>query len=93
MKHVLGSIVAVSRALNPTIFQKTISINDFYCGEPGYDYPMGQIQTTGKVSAEALSLNPTPYLPLTPEQVAEHSTDWWLIPFGYERARLNASRI
>lgn len=97
MKHVLGSIVAVSRELNPTIFQKTISINDFYWGEPGYDYPMGQIQTTGKVNAEALSLNPAPYLPLTPEQVAEHSTDWWLttedVPDPNNRVTVDGDKI
>lgn len=97
MKHVLGSILAVSRELNPTVFQKTISINDFYWGEPGYDYPMGQIQTTGKVNADALSLNPAPYAPLTPTQVAEHSTDWWLttedIPDPNNRIMVNGDKI
>jgi choline dehydrogenase-like flavoprotein len=78
MKHVLGSIIGVSKKPNPTAFQKTMSINDFYWGEDGYDYPMGQIQTLGKVSKEALEGNPEAYAPLTPEQVATHSIDWWL---------------
>ncbi len=78
MKHVLGSVIGVTSKLNPTLFQKTLSINDFYWGEEGYDYPMGQIQTLGKVSPEALEGNAAAYAPLTVEHVATHSVDWWL---------------
>lgn len=78
MKHVLGSIIGVTKKPNPTLFQKTLSINDFYWGEDGYDYPMGQIQTLGKVSKEGLEGNAAAYAPLTPEQVATYSVDWWL---------------
>jgi choline dehydrogenase-like flavoprotein len=78
MKHVLGSIIGVTKKPNPTLFQKTLSINDFYWGEEGYDYPMGQIQTLGKVSKAALEGNAEAYAPLTPEQVASYSVDWWL---------------
>jgi choline dehydrogenase-like flavoprotein len=78
MKHVLGSIIGVSKKPNPTAFQKTLSINDFYWGEAGYPYPLGQIQTLGKVNKEALEGNAAAYAPLTPEQVASHSIDWWL---------------
>lgn len=78
MKHVLGSVIGVSKIPNPTVFQKTLSINDFYWGEEGYEFPMGQIQTLGKVSPEALEGSAAAYAPLTPEQVAAHSVDWWL---------------
>lgn len=78
MKHVLGSIIGVTKKPNPTLFQKTLSVNDFYWGEDGYDYPMGQIQTLGKVSKEGLEGNAAAYAPLTPEQVATYSVDWWL---------------
>ncbi len=78
MKHVLGSIIGVSQKPNPTKFQKTLSINDFYWGAEGYDYPLGQIQTLGKISSAALEENAAAYAPLTPEQVATHSIDWWL---------------
>ena len=33
---------------NPTQFQKTIGVNDFYFGAGGYAYPMGPIQILGK---------------------------------------------
>ena len=33
---------------NPTLFQKTLTINDFYFGAPDYEFPMGNIQMIGK---------------------------------------------
>jgi choline dehydrogenase-like flavoprotein len=97
MKHVLGSIIGVTKQPNPTLFQKTLSINDFYWGEPGYDYPLGQIQTLGKVSKEALEDNAAAYAPLTPEQVAGYSVDWWLttedLPDPNNRIMVDGDRI
>ncbi len=97
MKHVLGSIIGVTKKPNPTAFQKTLSINDFYWGEEGYDYPMGQIQTLGKVSKEALEGNAEAYAPLTPEQVASYSIDWWLtvedLPHSNNQIRVEGDRI
>ena len=97
MKHVLGSIIGVSKKPNPTIFQKTLSINDFYWGEDGYDYPMGQIQTLGKISAAALAGNAAAYAPLTTEEVASHSIDWWLtvedLPDRHNRIRVDGDKI
>jgi choline dehydrogenase-like flavoprotein len=97
MKHVLGSIIGVSKKPNPTAFQKTLSINDFYWGEAGYPYPLGQIQTLGKVNKEALEGNATAYTPLTPEQVASHSIDWWLtvedLPDPNNRVRVEGDNI
>src|SRR5215510_8393139 len=55
MKHVLGSLVGVSTLkANPSKFQKTMAINDFYWGEPGYEFPMGNIQLMGKTVLEGL---------------------------------------
>jgi choline dehydrogenase-like flavoprotein len=99
MKHVLGSIIGVSKKPNPTTFQKTLSINDFYWGEGNveYPYPLGQIQTLGKVNKEALSGNAEAYAPLTPEQVASHSIDWWLtvedLPDPNNRVRVKGDKI
>jgi choline dehydrogenase-like flavoprotein len=79
MKHVLGSLVGVSTIkANPSKFQKTMAINDFYWGEPGYDFPMGNIQLMGKTVLEGLIGHEAQYAPLTIQQVAESSIDWWL---------------
>ena len=79
MKHVLGSIIGVSSfKTNPTKFQKSLSIFDYYWGEPGYEYPMGQIQTLGKVSKAELEGSEAMYAPLDIDFVSRHSVDWWL---------------
>ncbi|WP_116108331.1 GMC oxidoreductase [Lewinella sp. IMCC34191] len=33
---------------NPTVFQKTLGVHDFYHGSPEHPYPLGTIQLTGK---------------------------------------------
>lgn len=79
MKHVLGSLVGVSTLkANPSRFQKTMAINDFYWGEPGYEFPMGNIQLMGKTVIEGLRGYEGTYAPLTIEEVAKNSIDWWL---------------
>lgn len=79
MKHVLGSVIGVSAfKTNPTRFQKSLSLFDYYWGEPGFDFPMGQIQTLGKVSHAELAGSEAAYAPLDVEYVARHSVDWWL---------------
>jgi choline dehydrogenase-like flavoprotein len=79
MKHVLGSVIGVSSfKTNPTKFQKSLSIFDYYWGEPGFEFPMGQIQTLGKVSQAELEGSEAMYAPLDLEFVSKHSVDWWL---------------
>jgi len=79
MKHVLGSLIGVSTLQpNPSKFQKTMAINDFYWGEPGYEFPMGNIQLMGKTVIEGLRGYEDKYAPLTIEEVAKNSIDWWL---------------
>ncbi len=97
MKHVLGSVIGVTKEPNLTKFQKTLSVNDFYWGEDGYEYPMGQIQTLGKVNKEMIEGNAAAYAPLTPEEVASHSVDWWLtvedLPTLDNRISVDGDRI
>jgi choline dehydrogenase-like flavoprotein len=79
MKHILGSIIGVSSfKANPTKFQKTLSLFDYYWGEPGFDFPMGQVQMLGKVDKESLEGSESIYAPLDIDYVAKHSLDWWL---------------
>ena len=40
MFHNSQAAVAISREPNPTIFQKTLALNDFYFGTDGFEYPM-----------------------------------------------------
>ena len=54
MTHNLTTMMAVSTRPNPTKFQKTVAFNDFYDGEPGYPFPMGNVQALGKLQSGML---------------------------------------
>ena len=41
MGHVNSVLMAVSKCPNPVIFQKTLSVNDFYFGSDDWKYPDG----------------------------------------------------
>ena len=65
---------------NPTVFQKTTAINDFYLrGAEGWRYPLGNLQLLGKLQAGMLTANQ----PLAPRSVlrgiANRSVDWWVM--------------
>ncbi|MEM8805246.1 MAG: GMC family oxidoreductase [Cyanobacteria bacterium P01_G01_bin.38] len=79
MKHQNGAIVGMSRKLNPSVFQKTLAVNDFYWGEPGFDHPMGHVQLLGKVNKDMIALDAPKVAPgMALEEVAKRSVDWWL---------------
>jgi choline dehydrogenase-like flavoprotein len=65
--------------VNPTIFQKTLAVNDFYFSGPNFAYPMGNIQMLGKLQAGMLSVAqpgvPKPML----TAMANRSVDWWVM--------------
>jgi choline dehydrogenase-like flavoprotein len=82
MFHNSQAVLAVSREENPTIFQKTLGLNDFYFGGNGFDYPLGNIQMVGKSQAEMYRGEKPGETKLAPEwtleRVANHAIDFWL---------------
>ncbi len=82
MYHNSQAVLAISREPNPTVFQKTLALNDFYFGMDGFDYPMGNVQMIGKTLGPMFrgekplltALVPTRLL----DDVAYHSVDFWL---------------
>jgi choline dehydrogenase-like flavoprotein len=82
MFHNSKAVVALSKELNETVFQKTIAINDFYFGADGYDWPVGNIQMVGKSNAEAMKGEEPKLTKLAPHwslaDTAEHAVDFWL---------------
>ncbi len=79
MKHQNGAIVGITRKPNSTQFQKTLAVNDFYWGEPEFDYPMGHVQLLGKVNKDMIALDAPKFAPgIALDEVAKHSVDWWL---------------
>jgi choline dehydrogenase-like flavoprotein len=79
MGHVNSVLMALSKCPNPTIFQKTLSVNDFYFGAPGWNYPMGHVSFVGKLDGETLKGGAPALTPgWTLDLMAKHSLDFWL---------------
>jgi choline dehydrogenase-like flavoprotein len=90
MFHNSQAVLALSKEENPTVFQKTLGVNDFYFGDADFEYPMGNIQMVGKSSAPMYrgekpletKLAPTRTL----EDMARHAVDFWLSTEDLPRA-------
>ena len=79
MGHVNSVLMALSKCPNPTIFQKSLSLNDFYFGSNEWTYPMGHISFVGKLDAQTLKAGAPAFTPgWTLETMAKHSLDFWL---------------
>ncbi len=79
MGHVNSVLMAVSKCPNPTVFQKTLALNDFYFGAPDWSYPMGHISFVGKLDGVTLSAGAPAIAPgFTLDLMAKHSIDFWL---------------
>ncbi|MBM4261736.1 MAG: GMC family oxidoreductase [Deltaproteobacteria bacterium] len=79
MGHVNSVLMALSKCPNPTIFQKSLSINDFYFGSADWHYPMGHISFVGKLDGETLKGGAPAFTPgWTLDKMAQHSLDFWL---------------
>ena len=82
MFHDSQAVLALSKEPNPTRFQKTLAVNDFYFHGPDFDYPMGGIQMIGKSQPDhyrgekPLETKFAPTWSL--KDVAEHAVDFWL---------------
>src|SRR5262249_58638231 len=72
MRHNNLALIAFSREPNPTVFQKTLSLNDFYGPSEDWDYPMGNIQMLGKSDAWQLKGAAPKGLGWAPEAPYEH---------------------
>jgi choline dehydrogenase-like flavoprotein len=79
MGHVNSVLMAVSKCPNPTVFQKTLALNDFYLGSEEWPWPMGHISFVGKLDAATLSAGAPAIAPgWTLDLMARHSLDFWL---------------
>lgn len=79
MGHVNSVQMALSKCPNPTIFQKTLSINDFYFGDKEFPFPMGHISFVGKLDGQTLRAGAPAIAPgWTLDLMARHSLDFWL---------------
>ena len=79
MGHINSVMLAISRTPNPTQFQKTLSLNDWYDATPDWEFPLGHISFVGKTDGVTLSAGAPPLVPgMTLDLMARHSLDFWL---------------
>ena len=79
MGHINSVLMALSRCPNPTVFQKSLALNDFYFGSAEWAYPMGHISFVGKLDGVTLSAGAPAIAPgWTLELMGKHSLDFWL---------------
>ncbi len=94
MGHANSVVMAISKCPNPTIFQKTLSLNDFYFGTKDWQFPMGHISFVGKLDAATLRAGAPAIAPgWTLDAMAQHSLDFWLtsedLPDPNNRVEIN----
>jgi choline dehydrogenase-like flavoprotein len=102
MRHNNSTVLAISRTPNPTKFQKTLALNDFYFGSDDWNYPLGHIQMVGKSDGVQIRGEGLPdflqWVPKKPfEWLASHSLDFWLtsedLPLPQNRIYYNGDRV
>ena len=82
MFHDSTAVLALSREENPTAYQKTLGLNDFYFGWDDFEYPLGNVQMVGKSTAPMFRGERPRDTKLAPEwtleRMARHAIDFWL---------------
>ncbi len=99
MFHNSQAVLAISKDENPTVFQKTLGVNDFYfTGGKDFEFPLGNIQMVGKSQAQMFRGEKpaeTRFAPMwTLRDVAHHAVDFWLstedLPMAENRVTLTS---
>jgi len=94
MRHNQSVLMALTRAANPTVFQKTLAVSDFY--------PLGLIQMCASTHGAQLRGEVLPnwleWLPHMPfEKMARHSMNFWLssedLPLAQNRIYYSGERV
>ena len=76
MIHNNASLIAFSHEPNPTRFQKTLGINDWYFGDGQWPHPLGGIQMNGKSDAILVGFDAPDEA--DPAALARHALDFWI---------------
>jgi choline dehydrogenase-like flavoprotein len=91
MRHNNLALMAVSKEPNPTQFQKTLALNDWYLGSDDWPFPLGGIQMLGKSDDQQIRGEAprwagfaAPEMPF--EVLAHHAVDFWLCGEDLPRA-------
>jgi choline dehydrogenase-like flavoprotein len=103
IRHNLAGLVALSIRPNPTVFPKTLAINDFYWGEKDFPYPMGHVQSLGNINEDQAAVSRPIFIPkeIVPKGIYKAASDrlsgWFLmgedLPDPNNRVRVKDEKI
>ena len=103
VRHNMSVVMALLREPNPTVFQKTLAVSDYYFRSDDWEFPLGLIQMCAtshgeQIRGEAPMQALVSHLPEWPfEKMAEHSIDFWLqsedLPRPENRIRYDGGRV
>jgi hypothetical protein len=96
MAHNNMILFTFSLTPNPTLFQKTLAINDFYFGDKDWAFPMGHISMVGKFDGPMFKPGAPPFVPVAMlNQMGKYSIDFWLtsedLPDPNNRVTVNSN--
>src|SRR6266568_7344921 len=79
MGHTNSVMMAISKCPNPTLYQKSLAVNDFYFSSKEWDHPMGHISFVAKLDGTALSAGAPAIAPgWTLDLMAKHTLSFWI---------------
>jgi choline dehydrogenase-like flavoprotein len=79
MAHINSGVIAISQTPNPTKFQKTLGVNDYYWSAEDSELPLGHIQMLGKSDRNILRAGAPWFAPgLALDYLSKHAIDFWL---------------
>jgi choline dehydrogenase-like flavoprotein len=81
MYHQADALLALSMQRNEDSYTKTWGTNDFYLkdSDPGYPFPLGQVQPVGSFHFEMMKGDAPPLTPgFVLEEMKQHAVPWWL---------------
>ncbi len=102
MRHTMSVQMALLKEPNPTVFQKTLALSDFYFGADDWEYPLGLIQMCAKSHPDQIRGESLPswleWLPSMPfDKMAAHALDFWLqtedLPLADNRVYYDGARV
>jgi choline dehydrogenase-like flavoprotein len=80
MNHNSAAMLAIDpRRRNKSVYQKTLSVNDYYLTGGKGGKPLGNLQLLGKINGDMLRANVTLAPRFALDFMANHSVDWYLM--------------
>jgi choline dehydrogenase-like flavoprotein len=80
MNHNSAAMLAIDpRRKNNSVYQKTLSVNDYYLSDGRGGKPLGNLQLLGKIDGHMLRANIKMMPGLALDFMARHSVDWYLM--------------